>query len=42
MMPFVVSGTFHEAESVVEDPSTLVSMKFVGADGTIEQVSIST
>lgn len=36
-MPFVVSGSIHEAESVLEDPFTLESIKFLGADGTKTQ-----
>ncbi len=34
MTPFVGDGSVHEAESVVEDPGTLESVKFLGADGT--------
>ena len=38
MMPFVVSGTIHEAESVVEDPPTIERAKLIGVDGTTEQI----
>ena len=37
MMPFVVSGTIHEAESVVEYPPIIERVKLTGADGTTEQ-----
>ena len=38
MIPFVVAGTIHEAESVIEDPFTLERVKLTGADGTIVTV----
>ena len=38
MMPFVVSGTIHEAESVVEDPPTIERVKLIGTDGTTEKI----
>ena len=40
MMPFVVSGSIHEAESVVEDPPTIEIVKLTGADGTTEQITL--
>ena len=41
-MPFVVSGTIHEAESVLEESSTLMSVKLLGADGTAEEIIVAT
>ena len=35
-MPFVGSGIIHDAKSVVGDPGTIDSVKFLGADGTIK------
>ena len=40
MMPFVVSGSIHEAESVFEDPPTIERVKLTGADGTTEQITL--
>jgi hypothetical protein len=41
MMPLVGSGTIQEAVSVSGEPSTINSMKFLGAEGTTESDTIS-
>jgi hypothetical protein len=41
MMPLVGSGAIQEAMSVLEEPSTIISKKFLGAEGTAESDTVS-